>query len=152
MPAKIANPRKAFQFTVYIPGLNPFLCQELTLPDIELEQVEHGDTNFDVKTAGRKKVSNLRLSKIAQSTEVDQFVYNWMRRIQNTLIGGGDLPDMYKRPILVEQYANDGITVIERHQLEGCWPQKVNGVNYSRTASQNTVYELEFSVDDADAR
>lgn len=148
MPAKVANPRKQFQFNVIIPGLNPFLAQEVKLPDSDLDMVEHGDTNFDVKTAGKKKLGMLTVNKILPADGLDQFFRVWQRRIQNTLTGGGELPSVYKEPIMIEEYSSDGITVIDRHIYTGGWPQKINGRDFSRKASENTVESIEFCVDE----
>ena len=54
MGAKVKNPRKVFLFSVSFPKhpINPYLCQKVTLPDIEIDQVTHGDFNRDVITAG----------------------------------------------------------------------------------------------------
>lgn len=145
--AKINNPRKAFQFQIYIPGINPFLCQDVTTSDNELVQVEHGDTNYDVKTAGKVKLGNLMVKKICDSTPLDQAVWIWIKRIQNTLTGGGDLPSQYKATIRVDQYAPDGVTTLKSWFYEGCWPTKINGVELSRMKSENTIEDIQFSVD-----
>ena len=109
MPAKVPNPRKQFQFTIIIPGLNPFLAQEVKLPDVDFDVQEHGDTNFQVKTAGQIKYGTLQVSKIQPATGLDVFMENWARRIQNTLTGGGELPSQYKEQAIVEEFSSDGI-------------------------------------------
>ena len=54
MGAKVKNPRKRFLWSITFPKhpINTYLFQTCTLPDIEIEQVAHGDINRDVKTAG----------------------------------------------------------------------------------------------------
>jgi phage tail-like protein len=146
--AQVANPRKQFQFQVYIPGLNPFLCQKVRMSDVEFDMVEHGDTNFIVKTAGIKKVGNITIEKIAPADSPDQFIWAWVHRIQNTITGGGQLPSQYKETLLIEQYSNDGQTVVQRWEAAGCWPQKINGVEFDRAGSNNTIENIDFCVDD----
>lgn len=148
MAAKVRNPRKAFQFSILIPGLNPFLAQEVTSPDVEFEVAEHGDTNFDVKTAGKKKLSNATISKISPADSLDEFIWQWKNSIQNTRTGGGALPSVYKRNVIIQQLGVDGITVLKIWELEGCWPVKVNGINFNRRSSDNTVESFELSVDE----
>ena len=148
MPAKIRNPRKQFQFSILIPGLNPFLAQEVTSPDVEFEIAEHGDTNFDVKTAGRKKISNATISKISPADSLDEFIWAWKNQIQNTRTGGGDLPSNYKRNVIIMQLGTDGISVLKAWELSGCFPAKVNGMNFTRRGSENTVESFELSVDE----
>lgn len=148
MPAKIPNPRKQFQFNIIIAGLNPFLVQEVKTPDEDHDVVEHGDTNYDVKTAGRKKISTLTITKIFRADFPEAGFKNWTRRIQDTRTGGGEPPSIYKRPIIIEEYANDGRTVINRETYMGCWPSKVNGRDLNRRGSDNTTESIEFQVDE----
>jgi|SRR5882757_460245 len=146
--AHINNPRKQFQFTILIPGLNPFLAQEVDTVDVEFDMAEHGDVGFLVKTAGLKKFGMLKVNKIQQADSTDTFIRDWMRQIFDTQVGGGDLPSNYKVTILVEQYSNDGVTVVERREYRGGWPQKANGVNLSRKGSENTIESIEFCIDE----
>lgn len=146
--AKINNPRKNFNFQISIAGINPFLCQEVSLPDVDFDMVEHGDTNFDVKTAGRKKIGQMKLTKIFPSDQLDTEIRDWAGSIQDTNTGGGDLPSEYKRTIVVQQYANDGVTVVEQWEFDGVWPQKINGIQFNRRSSENTTQEIEFCVDE----
>jgi phage tail-like protein len=148
MGAKIPNPRKQFQFNIIIPGFNPFLAQEVKLPDVDFDIQEHGDTNYDVKTAGKKKIGTLTVSKICPADNPgDTQFRQWGKDIQNTDTGGGQAPSQYKRTIIVEEYANDGLTVVERHILKGCWPNKINGKELNRKGSDNTMQTIEFCVD-----
>lgn len=146
--AQVANPRKQFQFNIVIGGMNPFLAQVVKMPDVEYEMVEHGDTNYDVKTAGKKKIGHLTIDKIFSSDLLDTEIRNWGEDIQSSITGGGLLPSEYKRSVLVEQYAPDGSTVIERWELEGVWPNKINGIDFSRKGSENTTQQIEFCVDE----
>jgi len=148
MPAKVPNPRKQFLFTIILPGLNPFMAQDVKLPDKEFEVVEHGDTNFDVKTAGKIKFSNLTVNRIFSAVAVDTYMEDWARRIQNTILGGGQIPSAYKVQAIVEEYGSDGITILRTHIYSGVWPSKINGIELSRKGSDNTVQSLEFCVDE----
>ena len=53
--AKVKNPRKKFLWQIIFVKhpINPFLFQKVTVPEISIEQVAHGDVNYDVKTGGR---------------------------------------------------------------------------------------------------
>lgn len=150
MAAHVPNPRKQFQFNVIIPGLNPFLAQEVKTPDEEFDNVEHGDTGYLVKTAGMKKIGQLTITKIAPADSTDTYFRNWARQILDTRIGGGLPPSAYKCSIIVEEFGNDNLTVIERTIYNGCWPQKINGKDLSRKGSDNTVQSIEFSIDEAE--
>lgn len=148
--AKVNNPRKHFQFNILVPGLNPFLCQEVKMPDVDYDSTPHGDTNFEVKTAGMKKIGTLQITKICPADAPDRFVWNWFSLIGNTLTGGGALPSVYKKSIIIEQLGPDGFSVLQRWEWHGAWPRKINGVEFSRTSSANTVEVIEFEVDEDD--
>lgn len=145
--AIIENPRKQFNFSIFAPGLNPFLAQKVTIPDIETDVVTHGDTNYLVKTGGIQKVGNLVIEKIAQATGPDSWVWAWIFQVQDTFIGGGLLPIIYKKTIEIQHFSVDGITVIDRWVCYGCYPSKVNGIELSRVDSNNTMENCEFQVD-----
>ena len=148
--AQISNPRKGFNFQIILEGLNPFLAQEVELPDIEIEAVEHGDTNFDVKTAGRVKYGMIKIRKLQWATGPDNLFFDWMMQCQNVFSGGGLIPEFYKRNVYVDELAVNGATVINSTFLEGCWPTKRAAISLSRTASDNTIEELELCVDRID--
>lgn len=147
--AQISNPRKEFNFSITIVGapINPFLVQELQLPDIDIEQVEHGDTNFDVKTGGRVKTGNMQLEKIMTTSGADNYFFDWALGVQDSMIGGGSPPATYKRKILVKELAEDGTSAVNTWVCDGCWPAKINGQKFSRKSSDNSLEKLEISVD-----
>lgn len=145
--AKVPNPRKDFLFTIILPGLNPFQAQTVKLPDIDLDSVEHGDTNFDIKTAGRKKIGNLTIGQILDATRPESYFKDWAKLIQDQDLGGGELPSLYKRSCIVQEFSSDGVTVLDTHIYDGCWPVKVNGREFNRKGSDNTMESIELSVD-----
>ena len=146
--AKIQNPRKQFNFGIQIFGMNEFLCQEVDLPDFEIDVIPHGDTNYDVKTGGRAKVGTLNVKKIMSATAPDNFLWAWLTQVQNIQVGGGALPSLYKRNITVKEYSNDGVTILNIWQYFGVWPSKLNGLKLSRVGSENTIEDIEFQVDE----
>ena len=145
--AQIPNPRKQFNFTIQTPGLNPFLAQKVTIPDFEIDVVEHGDTNFDVKTGGRHKFGMVAIDKISTALGPDNWIWEWQQEIQDVFIGGGLLPSIYKRTIEIFQFSNDGISTINRWVCFGCWPHKINGVELNRLGSENTTESIELCTD-----
>ena len=146
--AQINNPRKSFQFSIFIQGIAPFLVQSVKLPDVEIETDEHGDTNHKIKTGGMVSYGTFSISKICAAEPLsDNEVWVWTNSIQNVYTGGGLLPSQYKRAVLVEQYAPDGVTVLKRWTLQGSWPKRINGVEFNRAQSGNTIESIEFEID-----
>lgn len=152
----VKNPKKQFNFRVSIPShpdLPVFSCQEVTLPDFEIEEDEHGQGNMTIKTAGMVKISKATLSRIMPSTPatsataLSNYFWGWASLAQNILAGGGADEEVYKRTVIVHELANDGVSVINTIVLTGAWVSKINGRGYKRAESGNLVEEVELSTD-----
>ena len=150
--AIVANPRKVFNFSLSFQGvpIEPFLFQSCDLPDREIDVVEHGDTNHDIKTGGRNKVGNITLEKLLRTTRNVESLYfwAWMDMVQSNVTGGGLTPTAYWRTLIVEEFAEDGITPINRWEIYDAWPFKINGQNQKRTSSDNTIEKIELACND----
>jgi len=92
--AKVKNPRKTFLFSITFAKhpVNSYLCQKATVPDIEIEEVTHGDINRDVKTAGRVKIGDLIVEKLLTTSGSDTWAHDWLMACQDHLAGGGLVP------------------------------------------------------------
>lgn len=147
--AQIENPRKDFNFSIQILGapINPFLVQEVTIGESSITQVKHGDTNYDVQTAGRIETGNTELEKIMTTDGADNYFWNWHVSCQDSIIGGGLTPVAYKRTLLVSELAEDGTSVLNTWVLTGAWPAKINGQKFSRKSSDNSVEKVSLSID-----
>lgn len=147
--AIISNPRKEFNFSVQIvqTPINPFLIQEFSLPDVSIDQAKHGDVNYDVKTAGRVMVGEVELEKIMTTSGADNYFFDWAMSCQDIILGGGNVPNFYKKTILVSELAEDGTSVINTWVLTGCWPTKINGQKLTRKGSDNSIERVSISVD-----
>jgi phage tail-like protein len=149
--AKISNPRKGFNFSISFPQLyiNPFLFQQVDLPDSEVEVVEHADSNFDVKTGGRRKIGNITLEKLLTTNRGSEgnYFWDWHDSIANAHLGGGLPPIEYWRTMIVEELAEDGVTPIARWVCENVWPHKIDGQSHARKSSDNTIEKIEMSVE-----
>lgn len=148
MGAQVKNPRKKFLFrlTFVKHPMNAYLCQKVTLPDVEIEQVAHGDINRDVKTAGRVTVGNMTVEKLMTTSGPDNWLHDWLYACQDHINGGGLTPSQYWENMTVEELAEDGVTVINTWILEEVWPCKVSGLDLDRTSSDNTIESIEFAV------
>lgn len=145
--AQIANPKKAFNFGLIVAGLNPYAVQQVNIPDVEIDVVEHGDTNHNIKTAGKVSYGNITLTKLRPMGIADNWVWTWIQSIQNVDTGGGLLPSQYKRDLDIVQYGYDNRTVTDRWEIDGAWPVRVNNMNLDRATSENSMESVELSVD-----
>jgi len=147
--AQISNPRKQFNFSIQIAPLpiNPFLAQKVEIPEINVEKVAHGDTNHDIKTAGRVSYGDINIEKLMTTSGADNYVYDWAASCQDVIIGGGLVPDQYKRIVTITELAEDGTSVLNTWVCIGCWPTKINGMTLDRVSSNNTIESVALSVD-----
>jgi phage tail-like protein len=147
--AQIENPRKEFNFSIQIAPapINPFLAQDVTLGEISIAQTKHGDTNYDVKTAGRVDFGNLTIDKIMTTSGADNYMFDWGLQCADAMIGGGLPPSQYKRTVILTELAEDGTSVLNTWICEGAWPTKINGQKFSRGSSDNSMEKIELSVD-----
>ena len=123
---------------------------KLYLPDIEIDQVAHGDVNRDVKTAGRVTIGNLIVEKLMTTAGSDTWLHDWLYSCQDHIVGGGLVPSQYWETAIVNELAEDGVSVLNTHVFEEVWPCKITGLDLDRMASENTIESIEFSVGTAD--
>lgn len=147
--ANFSNPRKNYNFGIFFSGasIGSFLVQKVTLPDSEIEEITHGDTNHDIKTAGRVTYTKLVCEKLLPSNEADIALDAWHDVCQSSIIGGGNPPDTYKFRITIEEYAENGTTVLNTWSYDGAWPSMISGQEFDRQGSDNSIEKVEFSVD-----
>lgn len=147
--AQIENPRKKFNYSIQvIPApINPFLAQKVTIPEIALGIVKHGDTNHDIKTAGRVEYGEINIEKISTTSGADNYFFDWITSCQDAIIGGGLLPSQYKRVVTITELAEDGTSVLNTWVCIGVWPQKINGTELDRQDTENTIESLVLCVD-----
>lgn len=145
--AKVANPRKVFNFRIMIAGFNEYQCQKITLPDVEIDATKHGDTNYDIKTAGRVTFGDMEMEKLSPLPAPDMLMFQWLMLAQNALLGGGVLPIAYKQIISVVEMDTTGLIPINTWVCEGVWVRKIAGVVLDRMSSDNVIEKVTFSVD-----
>ena len=147
--AKIDNPRKQFNFSIQVATapINPWLVQEVDIQE-SIDVTTHGDTNHDIKTGGRSMIGKLTLRKLMLTDGADNYFFDWMASVADRLIGGGLVPNLYKRTLIINELAEDGATIINTWVATGCWPSKRSAIELRRQQSDNTIEELELEVDD----
>lgn len=146
--ANINNPRKSFNFQIFAAGLNPWLAQEVTIGEVTIEKVIHGDSNHEIKTGGMRKVGDINIKKLMPSDFLDAWLNNWIDQVQSATLGGGLLPIAYKRNLIIEMFGPDNISVVGTWEVIGAWPTRRAEYNLSRTSSDNIMEELDLACDD----
>lgn len=149
MPTNVQNAKKVFNFRIEVAGLgNQFEAQKVMVPELSIEQVKHGDSNHDVKTAGRIDIGNIKIEKIKALPGYDYMAWDWLNQAQSIVDGGGGLAFEYKRTLIIRELSPSGFSVINSWVCDGCWVCKVGQSEFSRTDSANIIQTLEISVDE----
>ena len=146
--AKINNPRKDHNFSIQIvqAPINPFLVQKVTLPEINIQQAKHGDSNRDVKTGGRVEYGEIELEKIMTTSGADNYFYDWAASVQDVTIGGGLTPDLYWRTIIISELAEDGTSILNSWVATEVFPVKINGQELNRMGGENSIERVSLSI------
>ena len=106
--------------------------------------------NRDVKTAGRVKIGDLIVEKLLTTSGSDTWAHDWLMACQDHLAGGGLVPSEYWETMTVNELAEDGKSVLNSWLLDEVWPKKIDGIEFDRTASENSIEHIEFSVGTCD--
>lgn len=151
MATHVSNPRKGFNFSIEI--INQFgtlnwLAQKVTLPDRDIDVVEHGDSNHSIKTGGRVNYNALTIEKLMTTSGPATFFHDWSKLIADCVIGGGIIPSAYKSQIIVIELAEDHATPLNKWTYFGAWPSKINGLPLDRLSSENSLEVIELQIDE----
>jgi phage tail-like protein len=138
---------KQFSFVLEADGIDQFEVQEITTPDLTIEEVEHGEGNKKVRTPGMVSIGDLTLSRLKKSTTADFRVVEWFEQVQNARTGTGGTPDLYLRNVVLRQQDNAGNTV-ETWEFKEAWVKQISGTTHSATASDNVIQEVVLVVND----
>lgn len=142
---QVSDTRKVFNWRIDIGGIDQFEVQDLELPEIEIAEVLHGDTNYDVKTPGKVKVGEMVLNKVRPAPQSDTRFWDWLSRAQN-MYGGSTLAAGYQETLVVRELGPDGIITLNSYVCEGCWVKKVKQSKFDRMSSDNVIETAALSV------
>lgn len=148
MIANPVNPRKKFCFSLEFEGLEPALCQKVTLPTLSIDVAEHGAANILIKTGGMIKVGDMEISKLMFANKTENWAYNWMKQVSNPETGSMGVPSQYKRNGFLILLAPDLVSIQEKWQLFGCFPKEIEKEELDKTnTADNLMEKIIFSVD-----
>lgn len=137
-----SSPRNNAAFRFEVQGLNTFLVQEVTTPDVNFTEISFGQPwpLPDAKTPGKLQVGDLVLRKIKPlESGQDTWIWDWMA-------AAFVLPNGNKRVGMLYELDNAG-NVLDTYFCGLVWPKGVNGVNYVREGGGDKIMEeCTFSV------
>ncbi len=149
--------QKSHHFRIIIEGISfdqTVNIQSLALPKKKTTQVSKGTFNSRKYEAGDTYVDGMLKMVILLDNSglllYDKFVTWSNSGINNTQLGTGSLPEEYKENMIVQALQPNMIDVLDTWVLKGVWPANQSPGEFKRPkdASENVMYEFEFSVDD----
>ena len=140
--AGLANPRKNFRWVLELDGVNMFLIQEVDLPEISYEVIEHGaPVNIpNAKTPGKLAVTDLVVRKLKPALQADTWAWDWFGSAMS-----GIASDFIKTGIL-KDLGPDGLVTIESYFLGDVWPSKLtDSTRNALGPGENLIQEVTFT-------
>lgn len=145
--ANPVNPRKKFPWSLELEGLEPVLVQKCKIPTITVEVAEHGASNIKVKTGGMVTIGDIEINKLMFQDSNESWAYDWLKEVSNPENGTVGVPAEYKRNGYIIHYDTDGTSVLEKWQIQGCFPKEVEFDELDKTSSDNMMEKVVLSCD-----
>lgn len=136
------NPTHTYSFRVEVDGIDQWQIQSITLPEQSVSVIEHGGGDHNIKTAGKRAIGNATLKHLNSLAGDNQFGYNWL------MLTKTGVPAAYKKIVIVKELGQDNISTVKTWTLMGCFPIRKSQNDLDRMAAENTLVELELSVDE----
>lgn len=138
-------PIKQYTFSIEIDGLVQFTAQEITTPDWETEEVEHGEGVVIVRTPGMVKFGDLTVKKLIASDTADTWARDWITQVNNPQTNVGSATTLFLKTCVIRMKDAQG-AVKKTWEYKDCWMKKKSGVDLSRTSSDNVIEECVIAV------
>jgi phage tail-like protein len=136
------NPLKQFNFDIEVAGIVQFTAQEVTTPEINVGEVEHGEGNVKKRTPGLISYGDLTVSTLKVAPNADAWAYDWFEQLRL-----GTTPTQYLKNVVIRLKDQGGATVRTIECIE-CWVKKLGGMALSQTADENVIEEVVIVVND----
>lgn len=126
------------RFKISINGFDVLTVQEVSLPDVEYNEITFGTTvnSPDAKVAGKKKVGDMTLKKLRLSSQADRFWRSLFERQSNEPFFNYSFP-----AIEVSELLPDGIVVAQRYIATNCFIKKITHSGFKRSDDSELVME-----------
>jgi hypothetical protein len=144
--ARIVNPRKGHNFFLVLGGVDQFLIQEITFPDLSVDVVEHGDINYIVKTPGIMKIGPMELKKLSPTEATDNWALLWLFAAQTPGVGGL-IPAALTQSVIIEERDASNMVTVSKILWEGAWVSQVQRAHSTRVASENRIESVTLQVE-----
>jgi hypothetical protein len=144
--ARVPNPRKGHNFFLVMGGVDQYLIQEISFPELSVDVVEHGDINFIVKTPGIMKIGAMELKKLSPTEATDNWAVNWLFAAQTPGIGGL-IPSALTKDIIIEERDASNQVPVSKILWEGAWVSNVVRGGSTRVTSENRIESVTLQVE-----
>lgn len=147
--AENVDPRLTFNWGLEIKGLSVALCSSVSIPDVEIAQVEHsgGGAAHSTKTGGKLKFGNIVIKKIMPAITKDLWAYKWLQQVRDPETGTGQPASKYKLNGTFFHYGPD-VSIIERWNCKGLWVCKITYSEHNADQDgEKLIEEVTLSCD-----
>lgn len=136
------NVAKVYKWLIEIDGIDAFLIQECTLPEVEQStfKVRRAVNEENMKIPSKRKVGNMTCKKLIPTDEVETWAYDWLDAVNE---GNRAVYAKFANIILL---AEDGVTPIRKYDLGEIFPIKVSTDTINGTSEDGLYETVEFSV------
>ncbi len=136
------NVAKVYKWLIEIDGVDAFLIQECTLPEVEqgMFEINRAVNEENMKIPSKRKISNLTCKKLIPTDEVETWAYSWLDEVNE---GNRAAYAKFANVILL---AEDGITPVRKYDLGEIFPIKVTTDTLNRTGEDGLYETVEFAV------
>lgn len=135
------NPAKVFNYRIEVEGVVMALVQDLKIPTLGIEKVEHGAAGPipNIQTPGKPTVGDIELQKLvpADPDNADFSAYAWYA---SALAGQ---PALFARTGFIRQLGGvAGQEVVRSWMFTDAWVSNIDTSNFQSTASENLIETL----------
>lgn len=141
------NPRKLFRWSVETPGLQSAYAQKCKIPKIVVKSAKHGNGPFDENTASRIELGMVELETLKPDTSSAAWWKDWFALVINLGTGSMSEPSIYKRTLIITEFAADGLTIVDIWELSGCYPAEIELTDLDKLADGNAIDKVKLMCD-----
>ena len=141
------NPARAFKFRADILGVPSLYFQEIVVPKISIDQINHAQNGMEIKTSGIRRIDDATLKYIKPLEDQENVLINWMEQANSSITGGSYLAQTYKKRVVINIMDPTGIVAQIKYILEGAWPKEQSWDGFKANESTSVMETLMLSVD-----
>ena len=138
----LVHPAKVFDYSIEIDGVDELYVQNIEIPELSFEIVEHGAAGNqpNKKTAGKATVGDLVIEKLLPANTPDFTSYDWYAQVLS------GQPALYARTGLLKQMNSGSLTPVRIFLFTDAWISKIETTAFNAQNSENMKETMTLSI------